>query len=177
MQEKQQLRQYIKEQKKRYSPEQLTDWSLAIQHKIEATDLFLQAHTILLYHSMPDEVQTSGMLNIWQQNKRCLLPLIQGDSLIIKEYVGEQNLQKGAMGIFEPTGEAFTDYEAIDLVIVPGMAFDRKGNRLGRGKGYYDRLLPSIPAPFIGICFQFQYVESVPVETSDIPMLHVITNK
>ena len=71
--------------------------------------------------------------------------------------------------IEEPTGEVFTDYAAIDFIAVPGVAFDRKGNRLGRGKGYYDRLLPRIPSACkAGICFPFQLVEEVPAESFDI---------
>ena len=78
----------------------------------------------------------------------------------------------------EPTGALFTDYATIDLVIVPGVAFDRDGNRLGRGKGYYDRLLPRIPSAYkVGICFPFQIVEEVPAEPFDIRMDEIITQQ
>ena len=82
----------------------------------------------------------------------------------------------GVYGIEEPTGEAFTDYAAIDFIVVPGVAFDAKGNRLGRGKGYYDRLLPRIPTAYkAGICFPFQLVEEVPAESFDVRMDIIIT--
>jgi 5-formyltetrahydrofolate cyclo-ligase len=82
----------------------------------------------------------------------------------------------GIYGIAEPTGEIFTDYAAIDFIVVPGVAFDAKGNRLGRGKGYYDRLLPRIPSAYkAGICFPFQLVEEVPAESFDIRMDIIIT--
>ena len=171
---KQALRQHIKEQKKRYSQEQLNRWSLQIQRQIEATTLFRKAQTILLYHSLPDEVQTLSMLKDWHPQKQCLLPQIQGDSLVIRKYTGEESLQLGSMGIQEPTGEIYSDYQQIDLVIVPGMAFDRQGGRLGRGRGYYDRLLPAIEAPAVGICFPFQLVEEVPVDSFDVLMHQVI---
>ncbi|HQG08910.1 MAG TPA: 5-formyltetrahydrofolate cyclo-ligase, partial [Dysgonamonadaceae bacterium] len=64
----------------------------------------------------------------------------------------------------------FVDFDSIDLIIVPGVAFDRKLNRLGRGKGYYDRLLSQLKSPKIGICFDFQLLESIPVEDWDIKM-------
>ncbi len=75
----------------------------------------------------------------------------------------------------EPAGCLFTDYSAVDLAVVPGMAFDKSGNRLGRGKGYYDRLLPLIGYKYkIGICFPFQFLDSIPVEPTDIPVDEVI---
>ena len=75
----------------------------------------------------------------------------------------------------EPSGELFTHYDSIDVAIIPGMAFDAGGNRLGRGKGYYDRLLARIPDVYkIGICFDFQKVESVPADINDIKMDEVI---
>lgn len=75
----------------------------------------------------------------------------------------------------EPTGELFTDYDLIDVAIVPGMAFDREGHRLGRGKGYYDRFLAQLPHIYkIGICFPFQLVDKVPADVHDILMDEVI---
>ena len=76
----------------------------------------------------------------------------------------------------EPTGRSFTDYASIDLAVIPGMAFDTSGNRLGRGKGYYDRFLSLLP-PYIykiGVCFGFQMFDSIPSDTTDIRMNEVI---
>ena len=88
---------------------------------------------------------------------------------------GPEDLTTGSYGIEEPTGELFTDYAAIDFVAVPGVAFDNAGNRLGRGKGYYDRLLPRLTAFKAGICFPFQLVKEVPAEPFDIRMDIIIT--
>ena len=99
------------------------------------------------------------------------MPVVIGDDLELRVYTSPADLAIGAYGIEEPTGALFTDYATIDLVIVPGVAFDRDGNRLGRGKGYYDRLLPRIPSAYkVGICFPFQIVEEVPAEPFDIRM-------
>ena len=72
----------------------------------------------------------------------------------------------------EPTGRSFTDYASIDLAVIPGMAFDTSGNRLGRGKGYYDRFLSLLP-PYIykiGVCFDFQKFNEIPSEATDVTM-------
>lgn len=130
----------------------------------------------MLYHSLKDEVDTHAFIRKWSRKKRILLPVVVGDDLELRIYTGPDDMAIGAYGIDEPTGELFTDYAAIDFIAVPGVAFDRSGNRLGRGKGYYDRLLPRIPSAYkAGICFPFQLVEEVPAEAFDIRMDEVIT--
>ena len=78
-------------------------------------------------------------------------------------------------GILEPVGEIFEAYNLIDLMIIPGVAFDTSLHRMGRGRGFYDRLLSVAETVKIGICFDFQLVERVPVEEFDVPMNNVIT--
>ena len=142
-----------------------TRQSAEILAALEAHPAFRAATTVLLYHSLKDEVDT-----------RILLPVVVGDDLELRLYTGPEDLKPGAYGIEEPTGELFTDYADIDFIVVPGVAFDRNGNRLGRGKGYYDRLLPRIPSAHkAGICFPFQLVEEVPAEPFDIRMDEIIT--
>ncbi len=144
---------------------------------LEKHPVFQKAKTILLYYSLNDEVNTHPFIDKWCKQKSIILPKVIGNELDLKKYDGPKNLEKGAYGIEEPVGESFSDYQAIDLAIIPGMAFDNRGNRLGRGKGYYDRLLPKLSAYKIGICFPFQLVEEVPADQSDIPMDEVITLK
>lgn len=124
---------------------------------------------------MKDEVQTHSFIEKWSRTKRIVLPVVVGDVLELRLYTDANDLAIGPYGIAEPIGEPFTDYAAIQLVVVPGVAFDAEGHRLGRGKGYYDKLLPLIAAPKIGICFPFQLIEEVPAEPFDICMDAVIT--
>lgn len=153
-----------------------TQQSVEILAALEAHPAFRAADTVLLYHSLKDEVDTHEFIRKWSRLKRILLPVVVGDDLELRVYTGPDDLAIGAYGIEEPTGARFTDYAAIGFIAVPGVAFDRNGNRLGRGKGYYDRLLPRIPAAYkAGICFPYQLVEEVPAEPFDIRMDEIIT--
>ena len=152
--------------------------SAKILAALEAHPAFRAATTVLLYHSLKDEVDTHAFIRKWSNEKRILLPVVVGDELELRLYTGPEDMATGTYGIEEPVGETFTDYADIDFIAVPGVAFDRKGNRLGRGKGYYDRLLPRIPAAYkAGICFPFQIVEEVPAEAFDIRMDEIITQQ
>lgn len=164
-------------EKTRYCDSTLQALSVEALTRLEANAVFCEAQTLLIYHSMKDEVQTHSFIEKWSRTKRIVLPVVVGDVLELRLYTGPDDLAVGSYGIAEPIGEPFTDYAAIGLVVVPGVAFDSKGHRLGRGKGYYDKLLPLIAAPKIGICFPFQLIEEVPAEPFDICMDAVITGK
>ncbi|WP_455963202.1 5-formyltetrahydrofolate cyclo-ligase [Bacteroides bouchesdurhonensis] len=151
-------------------------YSAKILAALEAHPAFRAANTVLLYHSLNDEVDTHDFIRKWSNKKQILLPVVVGNELELRLYTGPKDMQISNYGIEEPMGEAYTDYESIDFIVVPGVAFDQKGNRLGRGKGYYDRLLPHIPSAYkAGICFPFQLVEEVPAEPHDIRMDIIIT--
>ena len=146
--------------------------------RLESHALFRAAHTVLLYSSLPDEVDTHTFIRRWEGRKRILLPVVVSDSeLELRVYTGSSNMRRGAFNIDEPAGAAFTDYGSIDLAVIPGVAFDRHGNRLGRGRGYYDRLLARLGrsgVPTIGVCFDFQKLDAIPAETHDIAVGEVL---
>lgn len=106
-----------------------------------------------------------------------VLPVVTGDELELRRYSGKTDLKKGSFGIDEPTGEIVTDFSSIDVAIIPGVGFDKYGNRLGRGKGYYDRLLPKLQSYNIGVCFSFQVLPEIPTESFDRPMDEVWTQE
>ena len=177
MKDKMVLRKEIREWKRLQSAEHLQTESEKIMSLLEMHERFQKAHVVLVYYALPDEPATSGRLEEWRKTKQVLLPVVEGDHLLIREYTGKESLAEGAFHIMEPTGPVFTAFETIDLVVVPGVAFDEHRHRLGRGKGYYDRLL-SMPAfqhcYKLGICFDFQKVAEVPVEANDILMDEVL---
>lgn len=146
-------------------------------HLIKDWDLFRQAKIVLLYHSLPDELPTFQMLEEFCPSKKILLPVVTGENMELRFYEGKDSLRVGAYSILEPAGDPFTEYDAIDLCLIPGVAFDKEGTRLGRGKGYYDRLLPSIKAPKAGLCYECQLVDCIPSEPHDIRMDYLITEE
>lgn len=146
--------------------------------RLEETDLFRQASCVALYHAIPGEVQTAEFIEKWHEEKKLLLPVIEGNDLHLVLYTGKDSLKAGVFGILEPTEEAQTvSEEEIDLMLVPGVAFDRQHNRLGRGKGYYDRLLATLKAPKVGICYDFQLLDTIPTESFDKKMDMIMTEK
>ena len=152
---KQELRQLIRQRKQLHS----VDESVAVIARLRQEPHF--AHAL-------DELLSQG--------KTILLPRVVSDTdMELRRYTGPQDLQPGAYHIMEPTGQLFTDYKQIDIAIIPGMAFDREGHRLGRGKGYYDRFLTLIPDAYkIGMCFPWQMADNVPCAPHDIKMDAVI---
>ena len=174
--DKQELRKQIRAAKRAVPFCEKCTRSLPIMQQVEALPQFQQASIVLLYWSMEDEVQTHDFINRWYGQKTILLPCVDGDDLRLRQYTGEDCLTEGEQfGIGEPTGPEFTNLDKVELIIVPGVAFDRHNNRMGRGRGFYDRLLKSTPNAYkVGVGFDFQMVDNVPVEPFDVPMNKVI---
>ncbi len=142
--------------------------------QLEKSAAFIMANHILMYHSLPDELSTHGFLKKWRDKKHFYLPRVNGVNLDILPY-DESRLELGAFHIEEPTGNNSIDPENIELIVVPAVAYDRSGNRLGRGKGFYDRLLKTTKATKIGVGYEFQMVDVIPVEPHDVKMDMIIT--
>lgn len=173
------VRKQMRDLKRQLSPEEKLRRSKAILHRLEPLPLFAEAKVVLLYWSMADEVQTHDFVNKWYKDKVVLLPCVQGDDLVLRQYSGPDCMVAGEQfGIGEPQGPEWTDLDNVDLIIVPGVAFDRLGNRMGRGRGFYDRLLKSTPnAVKVGVAFDFQLLDKIPVEPHDVPMDCVLSEQ
>ncbi len=173
--QKKELRQEIKKRKSLFSKTEKISRSALIWPQLENKPVFLNAKVVMLYWSMDDEVYTHDFIQKWHKERSIILPCIKGDILELKKFSGIENMEtNGSFGLFEPTGENFTNLESIDLAIIPGIAFDKENNRMGRGKGYYDHFLTSVPVYKIGVCFHFQFLEFIPVQPFDIKMDEVI---
>ena len=176
---KKELRKIIKDRKRQYSSSQLEELSLSVLSRLADQESFRKAKIILMYYSLPDEVNTHTFIDeMTALGKTVLLPVVKdSENMEIREYSGRKDLTEGSFHILEPTGKLFPPerYKEIEVGVIPGMSFDVKGNRLGRGKGYYDRFLKKVPTMFkIGICFDFQKINTIPIEETDIRMNYIL---
>ena len=172
--DKKELRAQIKVLKKQHTKEQLLEQSEKILAKLEIHPDFVKAKRVMLYSALPDEVQTQAFLEKWHLKKQIILPTVVGDDIIPVEFGKDTAFAVGDFNILEPQNEPYKG--DFDLIVVPGVAFDRNGNRIGRGRGYYDRFLcQHLDVKRIGICFDFQLVDEVPTEPLDIRMDEVIS--
>ena len=174
---KETLRKTVKQLKSAYTPEVLERMSDDIMERLASHPAFAASKVVLLFYSLPDEPNTHQFVTRWASEKIILLPKVSGNVLELRRYTGESDMSTGAFGIKEPTGKSWRDYTSIDLAVIPGVAFDNDGNRLGRGKGYYDRLLSAPEFDHVykmGICFDFQKMQNVPHEDTDVQMDFVL---
>ncbi|MEG1574336.1 MAG: 5-formyltetrahydrofolate cyclo-ligase [Bacteroidales bacterium] len=172
---KSELRQEIKAVKRLLAEETKIACAIAVKKAIEKNANFTSAKKILLYHSLPDELSTADMITCWNEEKEIFLPSVDGDTITIHKYTPEK-MKIGAFGIKEASGKIIPP-EEIDLIIVPGVAFDEEKNRLGRGKGFYDKLLANVKCYKIGIAYEIQIVNTIPCMPHDIKMDCIITEK
>ncbi|MGM9571425.1 MAG: 5-formyltetrahydrofolate cyclo-ligase [bacterium] len=159
--------------------------SAAIHQKLFQLEEFKKANTILIYAAMRGEVLTKGIFTeAYKRGKKVLVPISQLEdrSLLLSEIHDYDNeLVVATFNVPEPKKECLrpTAHSEVDLVIVPGVAFDTQGNRLGYGGGFYDRFLaglkPDVPA--IAICYELQLRDDLVAEEHDLPMDWVITEK
>ena len=169
------IRKAMLSQTRSKTAEELRQYSEKVCEAIEKNEKFQKAQTILCFWSLPDEVNTHELIQKWTGKKTFLLPKVVGDMLELRAFTDENSMVVGEFGIQEPVGPIFTDYASIDLCIIPGLAFDNSGGRMGRGKGFYDRFLPKTHGYKMGICFPWQIVPKIDCAPWDIPMDEVVS--
>lgn len=169
------LRRLVRQRKGEYSEARLREMSARTVARLLQHPRVRAAHTLMLYHSLPDEVYTHDLIDrLMAEGKTVVLPAVTGEGEM-EARRADGGMREGAYHIMEPAGEPFTALGEIEVAVVPGMAYDRDGHRLGRGKGYYDRFLPRLTGAYrIGVCFGFQIVERVPTEAHDMTVDEVI---
>ncbi len=184
MEEKKSLRNKILAKRSELSEEAIREKSRRIRKRLLELAEFKRAEIVMFYVAKDKEVRTEGMIReSLKMGKRVAVPLSKVEErdlipLLLTDY-GE--LVPGAYGILEP-GEEYrrpVPRENIGLIIVPGVAFDRQGQRLGFGGGFYDNFLRKIPTnvPCLGLAFELQVVEELPVGENDVPVNGIITEE
>lgn len=178
MMTKRELRKMNKEKRAAMKDAEVKEKSLAIAKTFLDCEIYKNAKTIMVYMPLGNEVDTSGIIaSAFSDGKRIVVPVTDAETGEITPCAIEKDetFQKGAFSILEPISKRIADPKQIDAVLVPGVAFDKKGGRVGFGKGCYDRFLKKIDALKIGLCYDFQLCEKTEEESHDIKMDFVIT--
>ena len=157
--------------------------SEAIRRKVFRLTAFRRARTVCCYVALPYEVQTWRMIEeMLSKGKRVVVPVMQPRTkrLRISEVQDPASeLSRGAFGVWEPVPKAYRPVRVrdVDLVLVPGLAFDRRGHRLGHGHGYFDRFLARVPktTPTVGLAFRFQLLDRLPIAAHDHAVSTILT--
>lgn len=159
----------IRLRKQQMAP-QLAELSLPVVERLRLH--LVHASVVLAYYPLSDEVDIRQLINdLVASGKTVLLPKVVNETTLeLRRYTSDSDLCEGAFHIMEPVGERYVDYQRIDVALIPGMAFDAQGHRLGRGRGFYDRLLSTSHFHTIGVCFDFQKVSEVPYDDYDCPV-------
>jgi len=181
---KHKIRKHIKDKFKAYSTLEKSRKSDIIRGKLFNEEEFKKAKVVMFYVSLKDEVDTLLMIDeALKAGKRIAVPVILKEEkrLIAGEIHNRlEDLESQHFGIYQPKQDRVKEIplDDIDLVVVPGVAFDRKNIRLGRGHGYYDRFLSGLPktTKAIGLAFDFQVLEDLPQDPHDIPVSKVISS-
>lgn len=170
----------MKKLRRELTADEIEKKSAEIVSVLFSLDEFRRAKTVMVYISAFKEVDTSAVIErLKNDGKKIVVPISNTDTFTITpSYInGFEDMHKGAYGIWEPNEVYEAEIADIDLIIVPGIAFDEKCNRCGFGKGYYDRLLSGSKAVKIGLCYDFQIAERLETDEYDIPMDRVISER
>ena len=163
------------------SPADAASASLKVQKALIATSEFAAAGVVAIYAPIHNEVDTGEIMSAVLASSRMLLfPAVGRNGLEFRRVSGTWDLRRGAFGIAEPTPDCpiLPPGEA-DMIVVPGIAFDTDGRRIGYGKGFYDRALHQLEGigKLVGFCFDFQLVEGITDEPHDVQMDMIITER
>lgn len=177
MQQKSELRKYVRQCFRQTDEAQRNAWSAQIRRQLLVMPRFMQARHVMLYYALPDEPNLLPILKLhYDIPKTFWFPKITGEHTFVPlPYTPELGFTTDTTPtpyhIKEPLADSPIIQPDFDIILTPGMAFDRSGHRLGRGKGFYDRFLKTTCRSYkVGICFPYQLLDNLPVTPHDVPM-------
>ena len=178
--DKKELRTMIRQKKRELTPEQIEKASTDLVQQFLETELYRQAKTVYAYLPYNQEVQTVPIVEqALKDGKRVAVPKIYGDVMKFIYLTDLQQVAHGYCGIPEPVADGPIADDPCALVLMPGLAFDPEGHRIGYGGGFYDRFLSEEPGhPKVALCYDFQLLPSLETDPFDIPVdlvLHAST--
>ena len=170
--DKQALRKMIREKKRAMTEAQIQEASARLAQQLYQSPLYRQATTIYGYLPYNQEVRTIPMLEqALAEGKRVAVPKVYGDEMRFLYIDDLSRVEKGYAGIPEPIDDGPVAEDPTALVLMPGLAFDKAGHRIGYGGGFYDKFLSAEPDhPTLALCYGFQMLDELPTEEFDIPV-------
>lgn len=170
--DKQALRKMIREKKRAMTEMQIEQASARLAQLLYSSPLYRQATTIYGYLPYNQEVRTVPMLEqALAEGKRVAVPKVYGDEMRFLYIDDLSRVEKGYAGIPEPVDDEPVAKDPTALVLMPGLAFDKAGHRIGYGGGFYDKFLSAEPDhPTLALCYGFQMLDELPTEEFDIPV-------
>lgn len=181
--QKKQLRQHYRCMRRSLSSAMQQQASFSLAKKLSEHELFLDNHKFACYLAFDGEININPLIEkIWQQGKQCYLPKIISDQeMQFVLYEKNSKMQKNQFNILEPQKTAAIDVKELDVVLMPLVAFDKNGFRLGMGAGYYDRALAFLQNAkhnqplLIGVAYDCQQCDKLPIDEWDVPFDHIFT--
>ena len=174
--DKKELRSKIRQLKQQMTPQQIEAASKRLTELFLNTEEYKQAKAIYGYLPYNQEIRTVPLLEqALRDGKKVAVPKVYGDAMRFIWMQDLSRVEKGYAGIPEPVDDQPVAMDETALVLMPGLAFDRSGNRMGYGGGFYDRFLAQQPNhPTVALCYDFQLVDEIPVGEYDIPVDRVV---
>lgn len=177
---KTQIRKEMKTRRAAMSKDEVLQKSGVAAEYFLKSEIYKKAETIMLYMPLENETDTTEIIKAaLNDRKRVILPVTDIKTGIITPcfYESDTVLEKGGFSVIEPKNAEIAEKSEIDVVVVPGIAFDKSGSRVGFGKGCYDMFLDGMTAVKVGYCYEFQLCEKIPAEKYDIKMDYVVTEE
>ncbi len=178
--DKQTIRDSLLRKRDALNDDKVAGDSTAIRQRLLVSDFYRRASCISCYVSVGNEVGTHDIIDhAVAEGKRVTVPLCRKGRRLVHRQIGSiGDLSPSQFGLLEPTDPDLpkVDPSAIDLILVPGLAFDRSGNRIGFGAGYYDGFLSQTTGLKIALAYDFQILDTVPAEPHDVPLDAIITD-
>ncbi len=175
MKTKAEIRKQILLKRELLSLKEVQDKSTVICKKIISSPVYNSAKVIYLYSAVKNEVDVSFIMRDAQKKDKIVaFPKVEGKKITFYSVTSDKQFQRGAFSILEPCS-GITAPKA-DLIIVPGVAFDARGLRLGYGGGFYDRYLSKCDACCIGVAYDFQILKQIPQEKHDVILDKIISD-
>ena len=170
--DKKALRQLIRLKKREMTPEQIQAASARLGQLLKDTEAYQNAGTIYFYLPYNQEVRTEPMIQLaLEQGKKVAVPKVYGEQMRFIYITDFSGIATGYAGIPEPIADEPVADDPTALVLMPGLAFDKEGHRIGYGGGFYDRFLSAEPDhPTVALCYDFQMLEHLETEEFDIPV-------